>query len=298
MRKVLIAFACVAALSGCDKLGLGKKGADGGTTGASGGGGLLSFLDKSFEGDITMMLKNAKSPAKTFTMELKSPKFRVDAGPELAPENPMMAQGVALILDPPAKKAYALITAKKQAVVIDLDKAKGMKLPTMGPGGRPSAPSAPSTPPEPPKIEDTGKKDTVAGYTCEVWKITEKDGKHSEACLAEGIKWIDLTDLGMQSPELAAAAAISGMNHFPLRVVSYDAANVEQTRMEAQKIEKKSLDDSRFAVPPDYQVIDLQQMMGAMMGGMGSARPGMPPGMPPHGLPPGFAPPGIHPGGR
>lgn len=294
MRKLFIGIAILATLAGCDKLGLAKKDADGGTA-SSGGGGLLSFLDKSFEGDITMMMKNAKSAPKTFTMGMKSPKFRVDAGPELAPDNPMMSQGVALILDPPAKKAYALITAKKQAVVIDLDKAKTMKLPQMN--GRPGTPSAPSAPPEPPKIEDTGKKDTVAGYTCEIWKITEKDGKHAEACLAEGIKWMDLTDLGMQNPEFAAAAALSGMNHFPLRLVSYDAANVEQTRMEAQKIEKKSLDDAHFAVPPDYQVIDLQAMMGAMMGGAGSAHPGMPPGMPPN-LPPGFVPPGRRPGQR
>src|SRR4029077_17002037 len=111
-----------------------------------------------------------------------------------------------------------LMHARKQAMVIDLDKAKQGGLPGFGGAGA-GKPGTPSAPTDKPSIEKTGKKDTVAGYSCEIWKITPKDGTHAEACLAEGIKWIDITDLGVHSPEMAAAAALTDLNHFPLRLV-------------------------------------------------------------------------------
>jgi hypothetical protein len=282
-RVACVVVVAIAASSfGCDKLGLGKKSdGDGGTVASSGGGGgILSFLDKTFEGEITMVAtgKETKNVPKTFMFGLKTPKIRIDAARDVAPDNPMTKDGVIIIFDPPAKKAWALLPPKKQAILIDLNQAKNMK------ATRANGPFAPSTtpavPPEPPKIEKTGKKDSVAGYECEIWKITQKDGKHAEACLAEGIKWMDLTDIGMQSPEIAMTAALSDMNHFPLRLIAWDAANVEQSRFEATKIEKKKLDDSRFTVPPDYQVIDMATMMGALANPTGG-RPGLPPGFAP-----------------
>jgi hypothetical protein len=88
-------------------------------------------------------------------------------------------------------------------------------------------------------------------------RLTHDNGKHSELCLADGIAWIDLSDVGFQSPEIAAAAAVAGVNHFPLRVVVTDASGAVESRMEATKVEKKKLDDASFAVPPDYQVTDM-----------------------------------------
>ena len=284
-------FAIATSSAGCDKLRGGS--ADGGAA-ASGGGGLFSFLDKSFEGEVTMNVSGkdlaggannaaaAKQP-KSLLFGLKTPKVRVDAGADIAQGNPMLAQGAAFIIDPPAKKAYALLIAQKKAIVLDLDKSHGgLKLPRA-----PGSPAAPSGPPsDPPKIEKTGKKEVVAGFQCEVWKITSKTG-HADACLAEGIKWIDLADIGVQSPEFAAVAAVSDFNHFPLRFVAFDAQNVETSRMEATKIEKKKLDDARFVVPPDFQVIDMSAMLGNLQGlGAAGGRPGLPPG-----LPPGFVPP-------
>jgi len=284
---------------GCDKLGLGKKGGDGGST----GGGALSFLDSTFEGEVAFNVSSrpssptaAKEAPKSLTLGLKTPRVRIDAGPDLAPGNPMLAGGVAFIVDPPAKKGYALITAQKKAVVLDFDKAKGgFKPPSMGGGGGPSGPSHPE---DPPKIENTGKKDTIAGYTCEIWKITSKTS-HAEACLAEKIKWIDFTDLAVQSPSFAAIAAVSDFNHLPLRIVSFDDKNVEEGRMEVTKVDKKKLPDNHFAVPPDFQVVELSALIGSMMGGPpgGPGGPGGipggiggPPGHRP-GLPPGFVPP-------
>ena len=276
MRALSFACACACALAvlpACDKIGLGKKDGDGGTTTTSGG--VLSFLDSSFEGDIAMTTKKGAETPKSFTIELKSPKLRIEAPAEIA-----NGQAVSVIVDPPGKKAILLNHPKKQAMVIDLDKAKTAHLPGFGgPPGTPGTPGAPGAPPEKPNIEKTGKKDSVAGYSCEIWKITNKDGTHAEACLAEGIKWIDLGDLGIHSPEMAAAAALTDLNHFPLRLVSFDAKSTETSRMEATKIDKKKLDDATFAVPPGYQTVDLAAMFQGIGGPPGA--PGRPPFPPP-----------------
>jgi hypothetical protein len=272
-------IACAIGAAGCDKLGLGgKKDADGGTASSGGGvGGALSFLGGAFEGEITMAVsgKNtAKSGASTMTFGIKSPKVRVDMTGSAVPENPMLGQGAGFIIDPPAKKGYLLVPAQKRAMVIDFDKAKAQAARTRG--GAAAQPGVPATPSDPPKVEKTGKKETIAGYGCEVWKVTSKTS-HADMCVAEGIKWIDLTDLGMSSPEVALAAAASDLNHFPLRVVAFDDKNVETTRMEATKIEKKKLDEARFVVPPDYQLIDMSAMLGGLQG-IGAGKPGLPPG--------------------
>ena len=267
---------CALSLLGCDKIpGLGKQDAGAGG-GAPSGGGVFSFLDSSFEGEIAMSVsgKGATTTGPTLmTFGIKSPKIRVDI--RGAQGNPMLAQGGGFIVDPPAKKGFLLMPAQKKAMVIDFEKAKAQRSPLPNKPGQ-GVPSGALT--EPPKIEKTGKKETVAGYTCETWKVTSSASR-ADVCVAEGIKWIDLTDLGMTSPELALAAAASDLNHFPLRVVAYDETNVETVRMEATKIEKKKLDDGRFAVSPGYQLIDMSAMLGNLqgLGAAGTAAPGLPP---------------------
>lgn len=273
----------------CDKIpGLSKKDADGGGAAAGGKKGILSFLGGTFEGEITMSVSGASagtSAPKQMVFGIKSPKVRLDTTG--GPAGPAGGEGAAFIIDPPAKKGYMLIAAQKKAMVIDFDKAKqgaaGL------PGGKGGA--VPAPPSEPPKIEKTGKTDVVAGYECEEWKITSKTSR-VDMCVAEGIRWLDLGDLGMSSPEVSLAAAATNADRFPLRVIGYDAKGAQTSRMEATKIEKKTLDASRFTVPADYQIID----MAALMGGLGAI--GQPPGVPgapggkvPPGLPPGFTPP-------
>ena len=205
-----------------------------------------------FEGEITMNATRASggSGPTQLTFGIKKPKYRVDATGTVQTNNPMMSGGATLLLDPPQKKGWALIPAQKKAIVIDFDKMKGAKAPGMG-GGSATKPNEP-----PPKIDKTGKKETIAGYDCEVWYVTASNGTKSELCMADGISWIDLGDLGWSSPEMTLGAVASGANKFPLRIASADG-----TKLEATKIEKKKLEDARFVVPPDYQVIDVAAMM-------------------------------------
>lgn len=297
MTKSLALAALLAiSITGCDKLkaAAGKADADGGTSASTGsGGGLLSFASKDFEGEITMSATSkGQSAPTTMVFAIKKPKVRIDAkqglpgaagGGGIGLGSP---GGAILLVDPTQKKGWAMQPAEKRAIVFDFEKMKAMAppgggSPIPGIGGGAGKPKGP-----PPKIDKTGKKDTVAGYTCDIWDITHSDGKKSELCVAEGITWIDLTDLGWASPEVAAAAALSDMNHFPLRIVTKDAAGAQESRVEATKVEKKTIDDASMVVPPDYQVMDFSAMMGAMRG-MGG-HPGMPAGMPP-GMPPGKA---------
>jgi hypothetical protein len=234
------------ASTGCDKV----KEMAGGAAG--------SLFGSDFEGEITMAGTRTSGSAPTqIVFGIKKPKYRIDTAGPMPTDNPMTSGGGAVILDPPAKKGYLLIVPQKKAIVIDFDKMKSGQggLPNMPGGGASKKPSGP-----PPTIEKTGKKDVVAGYGCEIWKVTSNAQK-SELCVADGITWIDLGDLGWSSPELTVAAVASGANRFPLRVVTYGPTGAEEVRFEAKKIEKKKLDDARFVVPPDYQVIDMAAMM-------------------------------------
>ena len=234
---VILAIAVATTVTGCDKL---KSKAQ--QAGLSFGG--------DFEGEITMNATRTSGSGPTqLVFGIKKPKYRVDATGNVATSNPMMGGGATLLLDPPQKKGWALMPAQKKAIVLDFDKMKASSIPGVntGPGTKSNEP--------PPKVEKTGKKETIAGYECEVWIITSNSGQKTETCMAEGITWVDLGDLGWSSPELTIGAVAMGANRFPLRVKTADA------KLEATKIEKKKLDDARFVVPPDYQVIDVAAMM-------------------------------------
>lgn len=296
--------ACVLSASaltfGCDKLkaAAGAGGPDAGE--ASSGGGLLSFLGGDFEGEIVMTTTGKAGAPAEVTFGIKKPRLRIDAQKGIPGGGGIgigASKGAALIADPTQKRAWALSPGEKKAVLFEPEKLKNMPpvpgMPGLGGGAKPTG--------APPKIEKAGK-DKVAGYACDVFKLSFENGKRSSICAAEGITWVDLSELGLSSPEVAAAAAVSGMNHFPLRVVLFDAAGAVESQMEATRVERKKLDDARFVVPPDYQVIDFVAMMEMMRGALppGALPPGaMPPGaMPPGAMPPGAMPPGVRPKGR
>jgi hypothetical protein len=278
--RVFVAFAALVAASiasaGCSGCKKGASGADGGVTST---GGVFDFLTGgSFEGEITMRAssRSMKTPT-NLTFDLKSPKLRVDAPGSIAPGNAMLAQGASLVMDTPKKEGFLLIPARKQAVILDLDELRAMKTPPSNPGLK-AGPDLGKAPEEPPTVDKTGQKDSVAGYACEIWKLTEKTGRHADLCVADGITWIDLTALGSTSPELAAAAFVGDANHFPLRAVAYDEKNVEEGRLEAIKIDKQKLDDARFALPSDYQTIEIGQALQGLGAG-GGAGHGPQPGL-------------------
>jgi hypothetical protein len=64
--------------------------------------------------------------------------------------------------------------------------------------------------------------------------------------------------------------------HFPLRAITYDKdGNTETSRIEVTKIEKKTVPDDSFDVPPGYALVDLAQMIQGLAG-MASGMHAMP----------------------
>jgi len=210
----------------------------------------LSFLGASpFEGEITMTSTDpSKPPAKTITYSVKGTKIRFDA-----PDSAGPMSGGYVIFETTAKKMTAVNDVKKTAMVMDVAAMQGLT------GAPPPGPK--------PTIDKTGKNETIAGYSCEDWKVTEPNGEHADVCVAKGISF---PAMGRHGGWLSSLE-----DGFPLRAVSYDSAGKEKSRMEVTKIEKKSIDDAKFQVPAGYATQDMAAMMQGMGGmhGMSGFRP-------------------------
>lgn len=185
-----------------------------------------------FEGEITMTMTNAGKPPETIVYSVKGPKMRfVVPSPRAA--------GSYTIFDTTAKKMMTVNDAQKSVMVIDLN----------GPMGAAAASVAKKA-----TVDKTGKSDTVAGYSCEIWKVTEPSGNKADLCVARG--------LSFPSMGRGAEAWMSELGEgFPLRAVTTEASGGEKSRMEVTKIDKKPLDEKQFDVPADYKTMDMSSML-------------------------------------
>lgn len=134
----------------------------------------------------------------------------------------------------------------------------------------------------------TGKKDTVAGYPCEILLTKSKEtGKtKAESCVATGMGYFFMG--GPSTTKSGQRREHKWMKElreqfkdgaFPLRTTVYRDDGTEEMRMEVTKVEKKRLDDSLFAVPAGYKKFDMAEMMrgkGVPPGAAGAKPGGMP----------------------
>ena len=264
-------LALLPATGGCSKLkaalgrggDAGAEGASAGLFGPKGGPGPLAFLN-GFEGEIDVLAKghftskgaaSAKADAPmTVAILMKGGKLRVDP-PAGMQGMEQMGKGYA-IYDTPDKKLYIVMEAQKQAILIDLNKTgehlKGIAAtkPSSG-GGGPSKPS--------PKVTKTGKTDTVAGYTCELWDITDESSKGTMCIAEEGLSFFHIPLTGAPAEYAWMAELVDG-KHLPLRFVAFDKAGTEEGRVEVTKIDKKTEAATQFEVPAGYKIIPLEQM--------------------------------------
>jgi hypothetical protein len=255
--------------------------------GAAPAAGSLAILE-GFEGEVRLHAKGRASAkdatAKDVNVSLlvKDGKFRVDLPEELTESREL---GKAFVIVKPAeKKLLAVMDAKKQAVLLDFDKlaSQAQAMSRMHHAGGAVGGAAET----PPVVQKTGKTDTVAGYKCEIWHIAQGNSA-GDLCIGEqGTSWFHIPLVGVPA-QYAWASEIMDGNHFPLRLVLSENG-IEHGRLEVTSIQKKALPAADFEVPAGYNVLDLEQMMGAMMGGM-------PPGTMPSGMPPGFPPAGMRP---
>lgn len=109
------------------------------------------------------------------------------------------------------------------------------------------------------KITATGKKETVAGYACEHFLITDEDGKNIDACIAHGLgSFLRMGGNPMSgAPAAKDWSAKIGKDGFPLK-----ATKDGSTIMEVTKIEKMSLDPSLFSAPSGWKKFEMPSIPG------------------------------------
>ncbi len=225
----------------------------------------LALLE-GFEGEIDAQFATGKAgqPPAAIAALLKSGKLRFDVPEKLTANEGQRFFGPKAwgIFDSAAKKLSIVSDVKKQVVVIDLN-TTGERFKNMsrhrppGPGGKTD---------EPDKIAKTGKVETVAGRTCEDWDISG-DRREATVCVAhEGISWFSLPAAALPSEHAWALELMDG-KHFPMKFVGYDKdGTTENSHFEITKMEKKSVPDSTFEYPADYNVMDLDQLFQSLAG--------------------------------
>jgi len=214
-----------------------------------------ALLAADFEGRVTMKLTGPRELPPTMHYSIKGTATRIDL---TAPGD---AGRVAMLTD----------STKQEMTILMLDQKMFMTqpIPKVTPAGSIDAAT----------VEKTSVTEKILGYDCVKYLSTSK-GTTTELWVTEQLGSFAGLDggnpmSGMGGGRGGRAAstaqswekALSGLNAFPLRVVSLEGGK-ETFRMEATAVEKKSLPASTFVAPDGFQ--DLSAMMRGM---------GLPPGM-------------------
>jgi outer membrane lipoprotein-sorting protein len=219
-----------------------------------------------FEGVITMKMDSQAQKDFNMTYFMKGQHARIETK---APDIP--AGDSVMLWDVQGGKMTMLIPSRKMYMSMDL-KAAGETLKDVA--AERSKPEGEVQDIAFPKLTETGKQETIAGYNCEHWLIGEK--QNVDMCIAKGLGYFGMgsqagAGLGalrdfVFSPKLLASAAthpewvkfLEG-GAFPLKITVLEEGERRMT-MEATLIERKPLDDSMFAVPPDYKELSVPGM--------------------------------------
>jgi hypothetical protein len=222
----------------------------------------------SFEGEVNLSIhtSSVKAPI-SMVVFVKGQRLRFDV-PAGLDHDPQLGRSPRIVLDLGLKRMTAVADERKTAVVMSLDAIDQMQK-SMG---------AAAPPVDPPRIAKTGRKATFAGYTCEDWELTSKNGDKATVCMSdEPAPWTALPMSGMTSSNAWAREVFDG-KHLPLKITSASAQGT--TDMEVTKIEKKTVAEPTFETPAGYRVMDMSELMKGMMAGAASAQAaagGLPP---------------------
>lgn len=243
-----------------------------------------------FEGEIDMTAKGSDpdKPAQPVNMLVKGDKLRLDVIPGTE-ATAALGKGF-LLMRVADKKLDVVAETRKQVVEIDLSNPETMKsIERAGSLDVHEHNAKQARPPNTPKVTKTGNKETVAGYSCEVWEITgAKDNtKKASFCVANLPSTFFHIPLAGVPREYGFAMELVDGQHFPLRVVSYDEhTGIESARLEVTKLDAHPVDAAKLEIPAGYQTVEMMQMIQALSAGhvpgMPSGIPGTPPGLPGH----------------
>jgi hypothetical protein len=153
----------------------------------------------------------------------------------------------------PGRKAAILIDGKENKSVMLMDKMKMyMELP---------APPSPDADAPKPEITKTGKTQKILGYDCQQFVVKEGDAE-SDVWVAKGLGTFQMFKMGGPRGKSNAEAwqkLIGSEGGFPLLATTKEGDS-QISKMEATKVEKKSLDDALFKIPEGYKQFDASMM--------------------------------------
>jgi hypothetical protein len=186
-----------------------------------------------FEGAVTIRM-SSKTPQGVMSQQMeyfmRAGKVRVNMA---APAGMPMA-GPSLILSPAEKKMYMLMPAQSAYMELPMSDSLATAAAQRAPGMADDA-----------KIVRTGKRETVAGLSCEHVQVIAKAGT-ADMCVSKELgRFVNPTDAMRQSGggwqrELG--------NEFPLKVTMPDGS----VPIEVVKVERKRLSNELFTVPGTY----------------------------------------------
>ena len=211
-------------------------------------GGLLG-AQTPFEGAVTIRMSQ-KTPQGVMSQQveyfMRAGKVRVN----MAAPAGMPVAGPSLILSPVEKKMYMLMPAQSAYTELPMSDSLLTAAAQRAPGVADDA-----------KIVRTGKRETVAGVSCEHVQVIAKAGT-ADMCVSRELgRFVNPTDVMRQS---GGSWQRELGNEFPLKVTMSDGS----VPLEVVKVERKRLSNDLFTVPGTYN-----KMI-------------MPPGRPPAGKPP------------
>ncbi|HET7584479.1 MAG TPA: DUF4412 domain-containing protein [Gemmatimonadaceae bacterium] len=158
----------------------------------------------------------------------------------------MDAQGqeIAMIMNPASGKTYMIMPSQQVYMEMDLKKMQEQAQQQMHD--------------KDPQVNKTGRTETVAGRQCEHWIISSGTDS-ADVCMAKGIgTFMQAMAPSMRQSEPAWQREAREQGMFPLKVSVAGGRDVWQVT----QIEKKSLDDSLFTPPSEYQKMSMPGLPG------------------------------------
>lgn len=196
---------------------------------------------QAFEGRVTVEMAGPGGGAMPMVILAKDGKSRMEAVAGGMP--------VAMIMDYRAGNITTLMTSQKMYMKMDL---KQMEQQMRAMGGAPGTAEAP-------KYTRTGRRETIAGQSCEHVLFDNKDGKQMDICAAQGLGFFGGAGGGMGGGR-GGAGIPGGLDQlmkdfkdgfFPLRMEMVEGTTRRQVLL-VTKIERQPVEASLFTVPAGY----------------------------------------------
>ena len=210
--------------------------------------GAASLPAQAFEGSVTMHIAGtgANAAGQDIEYQMRGGKMRVNANAR--------GRTVSAIIVPAEKKMYTILDAQRMYLEMSTDVASNA---AAGAAAKAAASS--------PKITRTGKKEMIAGYECE-HVLIESGAETNDVCFSKSLGTFMLgSAMGMLGGGMGRGGAgaaqpawqrsVTEVGGFPLKITRPDGT----VALEVTKVEKKSLPESLFTVPPDYSRMTMPQ---------------------------------------